>query len=164
MRCELGHCGPPAGVAGAGGSSAFSVGSTSRMQMRRNWQEGCAGGKAKKSYPPRAACCGPSDRNCPGGSGSPSSSALLHEIGSHLATSRIPLPAARPGSAPAVGTEIGLQRSPWSFLHTSQKQGWQRVHARLQTLNPCANLPGAMEKQTRRSPERAAVVVKATSE
>lgn len=32
------------------------------MQMRRNWQEGSAGGKAKKSYPPRAACWGPSDK------------------------------------------------------------------------------------------------------
>lgn len=30
---ELGHCDPPAGVAGADGSSTFSTGSISSMQM-----------------------------------------------------------------------------------------------------------------------------------
>lgn len=52
------------------------------------------GAKPRNHIRPGAARRGPSVRNCPGGSGSPSSTALLHEIGSHLATARIPLPTA----------------------------------------------------------------------
>jgi len=50
LRRESGGCDPPAGVAGVDGSG-------SGMQMRKNWQGGCAGGKAKKSHPPRS--CAP---------------------------------------------------------------------------------------------------------
>lgn len=91
LCCESGCCDPLAGVAGVYGSSAFSIGSTSRMQTQKNWQEECAGGKAKKSHPPRSCAPWAKCQNCPGGSGSPSSSALLHEIDSHLATACIPL-------------------------------------------------------------------------
>lgn len=102
-RCESGRCDPPAGVAGVCGTSAFSTGDTSRMQTRKNWQEGCAGGKAKKSHPPQELHV----RNCPGGSGSPSSAALLHEIGSHLATAPIPLPTAAPSRVLSYGQGEG---------------------------------------------------------
>lgn len=33
LCCELGHCDPPAGVAGVDGSSTFSTGTIGRMQM-----------------------------------------------------------------------------------------------------------------------------------
>lgn len=65
--------------------------------------------------------------------------------------------AACEGRDPAAGTEIPLERSRCIFLNMSQKPGWQRADAepQQQTLNPCANLPGEVEKQTRRSPVRA---------
>lgn len=59
---------------------------TQKLAGRTSW------GKAKKSYPPGAACWAPSDRNCPGGSGSPGSSALLHDGGCPLAPP-VPAPA-----------------------------------------------------------------------
>lgn len=100
LCCELGHCDPPAGVAGVGGSSAFSIGSASRMQMRRNWQEGCAGDKAKKSYPPRAACWGPSDRTVPEGQAAP---AAPH------CSMRLAVPWQHPEAVPGAGAAGGLK-------------------------------------------------------
>lgn len=165
LRCELGHCDPPAGVAGAGGSSAFSIGSASRMQMGRNWQQRRAGGKAKKYIRPELRAGGQVTGTVPEGQAAP---AAPHCFMRSAVTWHRPAPRSRPVPAPRPGcggTEMGLRRSPCSFLHTSHKHGWQRVPAPQQTLNPCANLPGDMEKQTRGSPERAVVVVvKATSE
>lgn len=74
-------------------------------------RKGVLGAKPRNHIRPGAACRGPSVRNCPGGSGSPSSFALLHEIGSHLATALIPLTSGHiPVFSPTARARVGGER------------------------------------------------------
>ena len=71
------------------GAAPFLLGAPAECKCGKIGRKGVLGAKPRNHIRPGAVRRGPSVRNCPGGSGSPSSSALLHEIGSHLATARI---------------------------------------------------------------------------
>lgn len=89
---------------------------------------GCAGGKAKRPHPPGAARRGPSVRHSPGGSGSPSRSALLHEIGSHLATARIPFTAAAGSvSSPMARVRVGGRGAAFKGREVVARRRLQQV-------------------------------------
>ncbi|XP_063014166.1 uncharacterized protein LOC134419135 [Melospiza melodia melodia] len=113
------------------------------MQMRRNWQAGSAGGKAKKSYPPRAACWGPSDklsrrvrqpqplRTAPGD---------WQSLGSTLhPASRIPHPAPRiPHPAPRIPHPASHTPHP-SPLHPAPRS--RTPHPSSRTPRPSSRIP-----------------------
>lgn len=98
------------------GAGPFLLRAPAECKCGKIGRKGVLGAKPRNHIRPGAACRGPSVRNCPGGSGSPSSFALLHEIGSHLATALIPLTTAgtfpcslrRPGRG-SVGREAAFE-------------------------------------------------------
>lgn len=76
------------------GAAHFLLGPSAECKCEKIGRRGVLGPKPRNHIRLRAfkaVCRGPGVRNCPRGSGSPSSSALLHPTGRHLAACARPL-------------------------------------------------------------------------
>lgn len=92
LRCELGHCDPPAGVAGAAGAAPFLSGAPAECKCAEIGRKGVLGAKPRNHIRPELRAgrqatgtvpegpAAPAARHC-----SPSSSALLRDSGRTLA-------------------------------------------------------------------------------